>query len=569
MTDSRPLRSRIKWHATRACTALGVLAVLAVAISAAAVRYGTLRFDRMTREIRVETWPWVRNPLYHPPTPTIEEDQIDTHLLRLRRRWVFVRRLDTSVLMPEYRGGSGSAIVTNGTRALIANRFGRFYEVDLDSTAGSVRRLPLTLPTNYEALSTFVTHERREGEDGIDAIGNKYGGVTDLLFLNERRELAAAYTYFDSQTRSVTMRVAVLALTPDWQSDRGHWRVVFESQPAISLLADHDFRGNQAGGRLLAIDAHRLYLAVGDFAYDGVVHERIFPPDPTASYGKIIEINLDTLDHRVIARGLRNPQGLMRDDEGRIWSTEHGPRGGDKLNLIRPGNDYGWPYVTLGTDYGKHTWPLARQQGRHSGFEMPVHAWVPSIGVGQLIQLRNFAPEWDGDFLVLSLTGRRLNRLRMNGGSVVYEEPIHMGTSLRDVEQLADGRVVLWTDDARIAVVSVDREPSELEQFLTRAPDSVRSIVRRCAECHTLTNDESESNRIPLRGVYGRRYATGAPAALYSEALRRAAGTWNDETLNAFLRDPQGAVPGTTMQYEGISDDKSRAGTIELLKSLR
>ena len=563
------LRSRFKRHATRACTALGVLAICAVAISPVAVRYGTLRFDRMTREIRIEARPWVRNPRYHPPTPTIEEDGVDTHLLRLKRRWIFVRRLDPFVLMPEYRGGSGSAIATNGTRALIANRFGRFYEVDLDSTSGSVRRLPLILPTNYEALMTFVSRESREGNGGVDAIGNKYGGVTDLLFLNERRELAAAYTYFDSQTRSVTMRVAILTLTPDWQSDRGHWRVVFESKPAISLLADHDFRGNQAGGRLLAVDAQRLYLSVGDFAYDGVVHERIFPPDPTASYGKIIEINLDTLDHSVIARGLRNPQGLMRDDEGRIWSTEHGPRGGDKLNLIRPGKDYGWPYVTLGTDYGTRTWPLAREQGRHSGFEMPVHAWVPSIGVSQLIQLRNFAPEWDGDFLVSSLTGRRLSRLRMNGGSVVYEEPIHMGTSLRDVEQLADGRVVLWTDDARIAVVSVDREASELEQFLTRAPDTVRSIVRRCAECHTLTNDESESNRIPLRGIYGRRYATGAPAALYSEALRRAAGTWNDETLNAFLRDPLAAVPGTTMQYEGISDDKSRAGTIELLKSLR
>lgn len=569
MTDSRLLRSQMKRHATHACIVLGVLAILALAISPAVVRYGTLRFDRMTREIRIETRPWVRNPMYQPPTPTIEEDTIDTHLLRLRRRWIFVSRIEPSVLVPEYRGGSGSAIAINGTRALIANRFGRFYEVDLDSAAGGVRRLPLTLATNYDALRTFVSREPREGDGRVDAIGNKYGGVTDLLFLNERRELAAAYTYFNPQTQSVTMRVAVVSLTPDWQSDGSRWRVVFESEPAISLLADHDFRGNQAGGRLLSIDAHRLYLAVGDFAYDGVVHKRIFPPDPAASYGKIIEINLDTLDHRIIARGLRNPQGLMRDDEGRIWSTEHGPRGGDKLNLIRPGKDYGWPYVTLGTDYGTHTWPLAREQGRHSGYEMPVHAWIPSIGVSHLIQLRNFAPEWNGDFLVLSLTGRRLSRLRMNGGSVVYEEQIQMGTSLRDVEQLADGRVVLWTDDARIAVVSVDREASELEQLLTRAPDTVRSIVRRCAECHTLTNDESEGNRITLRGVYGRRYAMGAPPGLYSEALRQAAGTWNDETLNAFLRNPQAAVPGTIMQYEGISDDKSRARTIELLKSLR
>ena len=567
MIDSR-LRSRIKRHAGRACTVLGVLVALAVAISPAAVRYGTLRFDRMTREIRIETRPWVRNPMYRPPTPTIEEDTIDTHLLRLRRRWIFVSRIDPSVLRPEYRGGSGSATAINGTRLLIANRFGRFYEVDLDSVAGSVRKLPLMLPTNHEALRTFLSRERRQ-EDAIDPIGNKYGGVTDLLFLEDRRELAAAYTYFDPQTRSVTLRVAVMSLTPDWQSGRGDWRVVFESRPAISLLADHDFRGNQAGGRLIAIDAHRLYLSVGDFAYDGVVHERIFPPDPAASYGKIVEINVDTLDHHVIARGLRNPQGLMRDDEGRVWSTEHGPRGGDKLNLIRPGKDYGWPYVTLGTDYGARSWPLAREKGRHAGYEMPVHAWIPSIGVSHLIQLRNFAPEWDGDFLVLSLTGRRLNRLRLNGDSVVYEEQIQIGTSLRDVEQLADGRLVLWTDDAKIAVLSVDREASDLEQLLNRATDNVRAIVRRCAECHAFADGESGGNRISLRGVYGRRYATGAPPGLYSDALRQAAGTWNDETLNAFLRQPQAAVPGTTMQYEGISDDESRAQTVALLKSLR
>jgi len=571
MTDARRLRSGIKRHAKHACTILGVLAILAAAISPAALRYGTLRFDRMTREFRIEARPWVRNPMYHPPTPpTVEEDTIDTNLLRLRRRWIFVNRIEPSVLMPEYRGGSGSAIATSGTRALIANRFGHFYEVDLDSTPGSVRRLPLTLATNYDALRTFVSGEQAGGEDGgVDTFGNKYGGVTDLLLLDERRELAAAYTYFDPQTQSVTMRVALLSLTPDWQSGRSRWRVVFESEPAIRVATDHDLRGNQAGGRLVALDTHRLYLAVGDFGYDGVVHEQIFSQDPAASYGKIIEINLDTLDHRVIASGLRNPEGLMRDDEGRIWSTEHGPRGGDELNLIRPGKNYGWPYVTLGTNYGTHTWPLARQQGRHSEYEPPIHAWVPSIGVSHLIQLRNFAAEWDGDFLVLSLVGQRLSRLRTNGGAVVYEEQIQMGGSLRDVEQLTDGRVVLWTDDARIAVVSVDREPSALEQLLNRSPYRVRSIVRSCAECHTLSNNESEANRISLLGVYGRRYATGASPGLYSEALRQAADDWNDETLNAFLRDPQAAVPGTTMQYDGIRDDTLRAQTIELLKSLR
>ena len=147
MTDFRRLRSRFTRHMTHVCLILGVLAILAAAISPAAMRYDTLHFDRTTREIRIETRPWVRNPMYHPAPSTVEEDTIETSLLRLRRRWISVRRINPSVLTVEYRGRSGSAIAAIGTRALIANRFGQFYEVDLDSAAGTVRRLPLTRPT--------------------------------------------------------------------------------------------------------------------------------------------------------------------------------------------------------------------------------------------------------------------------------------------------------------------------------------------------------------------------------------------------------------------------------------
>jgi cytochrome c2 len=144
-----------------------------------------------------------------------------------------------------------------------------------------------------------------------------------------------------------------------------------------------------------------------------------------------------------------------------------------------------------------------------------------------------------------------------------------MGASLRDVEQLSDGRLVLWTDDGRLAVLSVDREPSALERLLNRSPYNVRSIMRDCAECHALTNDTSESGRITLAGVYGRQIATGASPALYSEALRQKTGKWDEKMLNAFFRDPQVAVPGTTMQFEGIRDDETRAQIIELLRSLQ
>jgi glucose/arabinose dehydrogenase len=102
-------------------------------------------------------------------------------------------------------------------------------------------------------------------------------------------------------------------------------------------------------------------------------------------------------------------------------------------------------------------WPLAKKVGGHDDFEMPLYAWVPSIGVSNLIQVTNFADEWDGDLLVASLWPGKLRRLRMNGDRVLYDEPIPIGDRIRDIDQMADGRIVLLTDTAKLIVLEVKR----------------------------------------------------------------------------------------------------------------
>ena len=251
----------------------------------------------------------------------------------------------------------------------------------------------MTLDIGYDALREFSVSGKHD-EPWLDAL--RYVGVTDLLFLTDRKSLAAAYTYWNDDKKCVTSRVAVLDLREEWRFGQGRWRIVFESTPCLSF---DEFRGNQAGGRLVEMGPGTLYFSIGDFGHDGVTYKFLGQGNAT-SYGKIIEIDVDKPDYRVVSTGHRNPQGLTRDSQGRVWSTEHGPRGGDELNLIRVGKDYGWPNVTLGTDYFRHAWPLSPRQGRHDGYEEPIYAWIPSIGVSNLIEVSNFSPEWNGDLLV-------------------------------------------------------------------------------------------------------------------------------------------------------------------------
>ena len=123
--------------------------------------------------------------------------------------------------------------------------------------------------------------------------------------------------------------------------------------------------------------------------------------------------------------------------------------------------NYGWPFVTYGTAYDRHEWPLSEVSGSHEGFTRPVFAWVPSIGVSNLIQVGEIPRAWEGDLLVSSLKAMSLYRIRVREGSVIFAEPIEVGERIRDLEQMRDGTILLWADNARVVELTV--EPSLVE----------------------------------------------------------------------------------------------------------
>ena len=142
--------------------------------------------------------------------------------------------------------------------------------------------------------------------------------------------------------------------------------------------------------------------------------------------------------------GHRNPQGLaIHPETGDIWATEHGPQGGDELNLIRPGLNYGWPVIGYGVNYRSG---LAIHEGTHrDGMEQPAHFWVPSIALsGLMVYTGDKFPDWRGNIFAGGLDGRQLARLTMDGQDVVIEETLVNDIwRIRDVRQGLDGYIYL------------------------------------------------------------------------------------------------------------------------------
>ena len=227
------------------------------------------------------------------------------------------------------------------------------------------------------------------------------------------------------------------------------------------------FRVNEAkkgpahpGGRMLFLPDKTLLLTVGD-GYD----YRDKSQAPASHLGKILRLTRDgqaAPDNPFIGRsgyapeiwtlGHRNPQGLTRDSAtGTIWSHEHGPRGGDEINELVAGRNYGWPQASFGIDYdGK----LITDRQHVDGMTDPRFVWSPSIAPSGLAVYRGTVhPEWEGRLLVGALAFRLLAQVRINPQNGLLAEEgrwlVGLKARIRDVRVGPDGNVYLLTDDAQ------------------------------------------------------------------------------------------------------------------------
>jgi cytochrome c2 len=336
------------------------------------------------------------------------------------------------------------------------------------------------------------------------------------------------------------------------------WQTIFESSPCAPIEypgKPPHFAGIQIGGRLAMLSDHELLVTIGDNELDGFNSPLSAPQDLTMSYGKTVLIDLQDFSSRFFSIGHRNPQGLYAAQSGAIWETEHGPQGGDELNLLVRDANYGWPLVTYGVEYGTHSWAFDAVPGTHDHFTEPFYSWIPSIGVSSLLVSNSpLFKLWSGDLLVSSLKDQAIYRVRIRGSRIVMMERIPIGGRIRDINEGRDGELLLWTDGGSVLVVRIDTDVGAGE-----------AAFHVCSGCHAI-DWEHHGIGPDLFHVVNRKVAT-MENFKYSPAMRSLGGKWTPERLDAFIKNPQGYVPGTAMRFPGEPDADARAKIISYLSS--
>jgi len=216
------------------------------------------------------------------------------------------------------------------------------------------------------------------------------------------------------------------------------------------------------GGRILFDKTGNLIISTGERS---VLETRPLAQSVTAALGKVIRITKDgqpasgnpTFSQagalpELYSIGHRNPQGLaLHPVSGEIWQGEHGPRGGDEINRLQAGKNYGWPTITYGIEYtGQKVGAGIQQQ---DGLEQPVYYWDPVISPsGMTFYTGNRVPEWENNLFIGSLSGKHIVRLAIQNNKVVGEERFltQENQRFRDITQGPDGALYAVTDEGRL-----------------------------------------------------------------------------------------------------------------------
>ena len=320
-----------------------------------------------------------------------------------------------------------------GGGMLVTERPGRLLRVAADGSARSVRGLPT-----------------------VTAAGQ--GGLMDLALDPGFADNRALYFSYTEEVEGGGLRTAVA------RAELAGDRLVSVRRIFAMNRASSD--GRHFGSRLAFLPDGDLLVTVGDRG------ERHRAQDPSDHAGSVLRIRPDGSPSprtaalaipgaapEVFTFGHRNPQGLtLHPATGAVWIHEHGPRGGDEVNVLRGGANYGWPVATHGREYVGGKIGVGSEA---PGMEPPLLHWTPSIAPsGMAFYTGTEFPRWRGNLFVGALAGRHLRRVVVRGRTVVLQEVMledRLGR-IRDVRQGPDGRLWLLTDERRGALYRI--EPS-------------------------------------------------------------------------------------------------------------
>lgn len=274
------------------------------------------------------------------------------------------------------------------------------------------------------------------------------GGLLDVVLHPDFATNRLIYLSFAKGTKGAN-HTAIVRATYDGRR-LSNLEPIFDAVPERRTDAHY-------GGRMLFMPDKTLILTLGD----GYVY-RDKAQDLTSDLGKIVRltdtgkpasdnpfVGQEGKRPEIYSYGHRNVQGIARDPvTGTLYQHEHGPKGGDEVNVIVAGKNYGWPVITYGVDYSGAPISLKNKQ---DGMEQPLIYWVPSIAPsGMAFYSGDLFPAWKGDLLVSALAGQQIRRVNLENGRVASQENLltDRGERYRQIIQAPDGSLLVLTDDA-------------------------------------------------------------------------------------------------------------------------
>lgn len=291
-----------------------------------------------------------------------------------------------------------------------------------------------------------------QGVPRVDAVGQ--GGMLDVLAdaqFAQNRTIYLCYAEPAAQGAGNSTAVARARLSND-RTRLEQLQVIFSQQPKVS--SRHHF-----GCRMVQSPDGDLFVALGD-RFSRMQDAQTLDNH----HGKVVRIRPDgavPADNPFVntpgalpeiwSLGHRNPQGATWGPNGQLWVHEHGPQGGDEVNIVQAGRNYGWPVITYGENYGGGR--IGEGITQRAGMEQPLWHWTPSIAPSGMAWVTSdrYGPEWKDSLLVGALRGRQLVRMTWQGQRLQPVQTLlhDWGERIRDVRQGPDGWIYLLTDDRR------------------------------------------------------------------------------------------------------------------------
>ena len=271
--------------------------------------------------------------------------------------------------------------------------------------------------------------------------------ITDIAVLSKSStsaNLLISYPSYRKNGNCVVVKLDAYKLTLGSKPSITKGKNWFTSKPCVPISAVQ-----HAAGRLAVIDEKTTYLTVGDLGFS-----KIGSKSARGDLGGVFKIGASKVEK--ISTGHRNQQGieLIGND---LYISEHGPRGGDELNLIEKGADYGWPTVTYGQAYSSGDYVRPTRSGTHDGFQLPLYNWVPSVAPTELVALPAAGKwgSWSSQLVMGTLKEQSLIFIQLSSKDKVGQvASVDVSDRIRDLELLPDGRLVATTDSGNLLLIS-------------------------------------------------------------------------------------------------------------------